>query len=90
VIANGRVRDPGEILLELEGVDGMVGVRVVERQVKREDECEQREDERDPVMKLFAFALGQAGKHRRAHERGEEDLREDEAVRVHGSPVVVR
>src|ERR1700712_546711 len=41
------------------------------------------------MVLLAAFALRDKGEHSRSHKRGEEDLRQYEAVGVHLDPIVV-
>jgi len=86
VIVDDGTRDPGEVLFELKAA-GDGGVVEVLGQVEREEEGEERDDERADVVRLCAFAFGDEGEKQRAHERREEDDRQDGVVEVHQIPV---
>ncbi len=80
VVVDGGRGDPRNILLELEGA-GLARVRVVERQMQRQPEGDQRDGERGPLHGLAA--VGQQRKQQRAGQRREDDEGQNDVVDIH-------
>jgi hypothetical protein len=80
VVMDERRRNPGDVLLELERA-GLGGVRVMERQVKREQERDEGDRERAPLHDLAA--VGQKHEQQRAGQREEDDEGQDGVIDIH-------